>query len=134
MKISESPSRFSPRGSSRLAKATRLPSCDTAGAGPRERESSDGVTDAPVAFVTFVSIATTRRAPGLEPALDSKTTREPSPLRVGLRLTDSCAVAVRRLGAFDCERAPAASRQKIATGMRTTAGRLTREATAVLLS
>src|SRR3712207_7718218 len=39
-------------------------------------------------------------------------TREPSPLRVGLMLTDSCAVVVRRLGAFDCERTPAASRQK----------------------
>src|SRR3712207_9053424 len=61
-------------------------------------------------------------------------TREPSPLRVGLMLTDSCAVVVRRLGAFDCERTPAASRQKIDAEVRTTARRLAREATAVLLS
>src|ERR1044072_7017128 len=133
-KISESPSRFSPTGSSLLAKATRLPSCDTAGAGPRERESSDGGTGASVAPVAFVSSATTRKPAGVEPALDSKTTREPSPLRVGVMLKDSCAVGVRPSGAVDCERTAATSRQKIVAEMRTTARRLAREATAVLLA
>jgi hypothetical protein len=133
-KISESPSRFSPTGSSLLAKATSLPSCDTAGAGPRERESSDAGTGSPAALVALVSIATTRKPAGVKPALDSKTTREPSPLRVGFMLTDSCAVVVRRLGAFDCERTPKTSKKKMVAEMRTTARRLAREATAVLLS
>jgi hypothetical protein len=49
-------------------------------------------------------------------------------------LKDSCAVVVSRRGAFDCERTAATSRQKIVAEMRTTARRLAREATAVLLS
>jgi hypothetical protein len=49
-------------------------------------------------------------------------------------LKDSGAVVVRRRGALTWERTPAASTQKVIAEMKTTARRLAREATAVLLS
>jgi hypothetical protein len=85
-----------------------------------------------------VSAATTRNELGVPveatSALDSKTTRLPSPLRVGLRLSASSGVWVKRRGASVCECAPLKRRQKTAAMMRATAKRLLAvEAKAVLL-
>jgi hypothetical protein len=66
-------------------------------------------------------------------ALDSKTTREPSPLKVGLRLSVSAGVFVRRRTDSFCERTPAASRQSAAAQTRATENRLAREAKVTLL-
>src|SRR5205085_3546908 len=144
-KISESPSRFSPRGSSLYAKAARAPSRESAGAGPRAGASSLKETCAEVSEANAevcdapaeVSDATTWKPPrapaAARSALDSKTTREPSPLSVGLRFKVSAEVSVRRRTDSFCERTPVTSRQSAAAKMRAIESRLAREVTVVLL-
>jgi hypothetical protein len=103
-KISELPSGLRPAGSSLLAKATREPSCETAGAGAREAASCCCVN---VGADTF---AETKRKPGGPPsvaAVVSKTTRRPSPLSDGLRLSVACGVKVTRRSDGFCAPVPA---------------------------
>src|SRR5205085_7144347 len=120
------------KGSPVLAKAARVPVCESAGAGPRVGESSlnEGCEETSAVMTRSVAPAPV----AARSALDSKAMRLPSPLKVGLRFMVSSGVLVKRRGASLCERATLTSRQTATAKVTATAKtRLAAEAKVALL-